>query len=134
MKTLFSIFIRLAFIAAIAGAVGALVWLYRLNACAPSPFALRDSQRLEAGTNARAQSAIVLKTYGPQYPEKGFMWIPQDRAIDFVVEEWRDPVAGRSNLLWRAAIALEVPPSPNTNTSPPTQDQTNSVSAEQKVP
>ena len=99
-------------------AAGCLVWLSKFNAAAPSPTVAQDLQRLKAQADLRAVNSVVLQTYGTQNAEKGFIYVPIDRAMDLIVVEWKDPAAGRSNLLMRAAIALEVPPAPETTNNP----------------
>ena len=121
MKSSFKTYIRwIERLAAAAGIVCAACWMVSLSkfsAAAPLPTAARDQQRLKARADIHEISSAVLRTYGPQYPEKGFIWVPIDRAMDLIVTEWKDPAAGRSNLLLRAAIALEIPPPPGAATN-----------------
>lgn len=112
---------RIGWAIAAAGFVFAGCWLASLakfNADAPSPTASMDAQRLKARADIHAVNEVVLQTYGPQYPEKGFIYVPIERAMDLIVSEWKDPAAGRSNLLLRAALALEVPPPPQSTNNP----------------
>lgn len=94
-----------------------LICLLKFNATMPSPTASQDLQRLKAKADIQEVSAVKLQTYGLQNPEKGIIYIPIDRAMDLTVAEWKNPAAGRSNLMARAAIALEVPPPPEATTN-----------------
>jgi hypothetical protein len=52
----------------------------------------------------------LLEKYDWQDQARGFVRVPVERAKELILEEWRDPAAGRSNLMARAAI--EFAPAP----------------------
>lgn len=90
-------------------AIYGMAGLSRYNATVPSATASRDEQRLKALNEIHAAADQSLSTYGWQNMEKGVIAIPITRAMELMVSEWHDPAWGRSNLLYRASIALEVP-------------------------
>jgi hypothetical protein len=67
-----------------------------------------------------AQSKDALENYAWIDQTKGLVQLPVARAMELAAKEWQNPVAARSNLLWRLGKATT--PSPR----PP---QTNAASA-----
>lgn len=111
---------RLAAALASAGFLGAclgLVWLAAQAARAPAATALRDQSREKALAETRSASTRALEACEWQNREKGFIRIPVERAMELTALEWRDPAAGRSNLIGRAAEALAAPPPPPAQTN-----------------
>jgi hypothetical protein len=90
--------------------VGALVWYLRASTEAPSPFAARSAERMQIKAEFDAANNPLLNTYDWADQSKGFVRVPIERAKEIILEEWRDPAAGRSNLMARAAI--EFAPAP----------------------
>jgi hypothetical protein len=102
-----------AYVAAILGTfllVGWLVWLLRSYTEAPSPLAARSAERMQILAEFKAANAPLLEKYDWQDQAKGFVRIPVERAKELILEEWRDPAAGRSNLMARAAKEFAPPP------------------------
>jgi hypothetical protein len=102
-----------AYVVAIVGTfllVGWLVWLMHSYTAAPSPFAARSAERMQIMADFMAANAPLLEKYDWQDQARGFVRVPVERAKELILEEWRDPVAGRSNLMARAAI--EFAPAP----------------------
>jgi hypothetical protein len=102
-----------AYVVAILGTfllVGWLVWLMRSYTEAPSTFATRSAERMQILTEFKAANGPLLEKYDWQDQAKGFVRIPIEQAKKLVLEEWRDPVAARSNLMARAAIEFAPPP------------------------
>jgi hypothetical protein len=90
--------------------VGWLVWLMRSYTEAPSPFAARSAERMQIMAEFKTANAPLLEKYDWQDQAKGFVRVPIERAKELVLEEWRDPVAARSNLMARAATEFAPPP------------------------
>lgn len=90
--------------------VGLLVWYLRSATEAPSPFAARSAERMQIMHEFQTANAGLLTTYDWQDQSKGFIRIPIERAKELILEEWRDPAAGRSNLMVRAAKEFAPPP------------------------
>jgi hypothetical protein len=104
-----------AYVVAILGTfliVGALVWLMRSYTEAPSPFAARSAERMQIKAEFDAANAPLLDKdkYDWQDQPKGFIRVPIARAEELILEEWRDPAAGHSNLMARAAKEFALPP------------------------
>jgi hypothetical protein len=98
--------------------MGALVAFMRHYA-GPQPV---DKSRVETRYKnlqlLRAESAEALSSYGWQDPAKGFVRVPIARAIELTLQEWKNPGAGRSNLVARAEKAAELPPKPPEKPNP----------------
>jgi len=90
--------------------VGWLVWLMRSYTQAPSPFAARSVERMQIRAEFNAANAPLVEKYDWQDQAKGFVRVPIERAKELIMQEWQDPVAGRSNLTARAAIEFAPPP------------------------
>jgi len=90
--------------------VGGLTWLLRYYTRTPSPFAARSAERMQILQEFKTANAPLLDKYDWQDQPKGFIRIPIERAKDIILDEWRDPAAGRSNLMARAAKEFAPPP------------------------
>ena len=76
----------------------------------PSNAATRAAERMQILSDYKAASAPLVEKYDWQDQAKGFVRVPIARAKELVLEEWQNPVAARSNLMFRAAKAFEPPP------------------------
>jgi hypothetical protein len=104
-----------AYVLAILGTfllVGLLVWLMHSYTEAPSPFAARSAERMQIMAEFKAANAPLLEKYDWQDQAKGFVRVPVERAKELILDEWRDPAAGRSNLMARAAREFAPAPKP----------------------
>ncbi|HEX4122920.1 MAG TPA: hypothetical protein VH619_20070 [Verrucomicrobiae bacterium] len=102
-----------AYVVAILGTfllVGALVWLLRSYTETPSPFAARSAERMQIMQEFQAANGPLVSKYDWQDQPKGFVRVPIERAKELILEEWRDPAAGRSKLISRAAKEFAPPP------------------------
>ncbi len=99
----------------------------------------RIAERRKALAELNAQAKDALENYAWIDKTKGLVRLPVARAMELTVNEWQNPAAGRSNLLWRLEM---VPTSPvqlsQTNTAQLSQtklaplSQTNSTSKDAK--
>jgi hypothetical protein len=73
----------------------------------PRPLPL-DQARIDLRKKTLAElstaSAKLLNTYGWQDQAKGIVRVPVTHAMELVEQEWRNPVAARSNLIARAEL------------------------------
>jgi hypothetical protein len=90
--------------------VGGLTWLLRYYTRTPSPFAARSAERMQILQEFTTANSTLLNKYDWQDQPKGFIRIPIERAKEIILDEWRDPAAGRSNLMARAAKEFAPPP------------------------
>jgi hypothetical protein len=74
----------------------------------------RFEERRKNLADLRAQTQQQLEHYRWINPVTQQVGLPLDRAIELVVQEWQDPITGRSNLLARskAAHAATTTPKP----------------------
>ena len=86
--------------------MAALVWLMRSYTHTAAPSEVRAEERRKNMHDFQALNAPLLKDYAWQDPTKDIVRVPVDRAMELVLAEWQNPVAGRSNLLARAAKAF----------------------------
>src|SRR2546428_9506268 len=90
--------------------VAGLVWVLR-QYTRPAPLnQARVQERLKNLRELNAQSTEILNNYAWQDASKGIVRLPIDRAIELVLEEWKNPALGRSNLLARLDKANPPPP------------------------
>jgi hypothetical protein len=80
-----------------------LVWLMRAYTQPPSLAEARAAERMKIKAEFDAANAPLLNGYDWADKDKGFVRVPVERAKELILQEWRDPAAGRSNLLQRAA-------------------------------
>jgi hypothetical protein len=80
-----------------------LVWLMRAYTQPPSLAEARAAERMKIKAEFDAANAPLLNGYDWADQQKGFVRVPVERAKELISQEWRDPAAGRSNLLQRAA-------------------------------
>ncbi len=103
----------LAWVAGIAGTfliVAGLVWAMR-HYTRPAPLGEdRAAIRAKALAELQAENTAVLHTVGWVDPAKGVVRLPIEEAMNLVEREWRNPAAGRSNLIARVEKATAAPP------------------------
>jgi len=103
----------LAYIVAILGVflIGyGLVWLLR-HYTQPAPVdAARGAERLKARTELATAAQEQLGNYGYIDAAKGQVRLPVDKAMELVVQEWKNPSEGRAKLLERWKKANPPPP------------------------
>ncbi len=98
--------------AAILGAlliVGAMVWILR-SYTRPAPV---NAARIEERRKALAETQAArqqLETYGWVDQGKGIVRLPIQQAMELELREWKNPEAGRSNLMSRVDKAFPAPP------------------------
>lgn len=92
--------------------VGILAWaIYRYTH--PPPLGEdRAAVRAKALAELRAAEAEALSTPAWIDQGKGIVRLPIDRAMELVLEEWKNPAAARSNLVARVEKATALPPKP----------------------
>ena len=90
--------------------VGLLVW-FMIEKTKPAPLAEdRAALRRKNLTELQAANADVLNNYAVIDPGKKLARLPIEEAKRIVLEEWKEPQAGRSNLIARVEKATAVPP------------------------
>jgi len=120
MKSLFpnSIVLPVYFLGTIAAfslVIGAILLLYHYTMPAPIDTS-RYEERRKNLAELQAQAAHELDHYAYLDEAKGRIRLPIQRAMELCVEEWRNPAAGRSNLLRRVRSAF--PPVPPAEVKP----------------
>jgi hypothetical protein len=109
---------KLAFTVYFLAALGALLIVGALAAYVHSrtrPAALnqaRIEERIKFLKEVNATGADALDHYGWQDQSKKIVRLPITNAIDLIIREWKNPAAGRSNLLARLDKANPPPPPP----------------------
>ena len=98
------------------GIAGALLIVWILIAAmnshnrAPAISAARGMERLKARQELDAAGAAMLNDYSWVDQGKGIVRIPIASAMEMLQRDWKNPAAGRSNLLARLEKATAVPP------------------------
>ncbi len=87
-----------------------LAGLVRQRTAPPAIDEARKELRRRNLVEMRAANQAALETYALLDPTKGIVRLPIERAMQLTLELWRDPAAGRSNLLSRLATATAKPP------------------------
>jgi len=107
-------------LAAIAGMVGALcvmglmTWLMVKYTQPPPLTAQRAAERAKALAEMNAQNREALTTYGYVDPARDVVRLPIARAMELAVQNFKNPSAGRSNLISRVERATaRLPEKPN---------------------
>jgi hypothetical protein len=90
--------------------VGWLAWMVAVRTQAPGLDQARIELRRKNLAELRAENHAALTTYGWVDPVKGLVRLPVTRAMELTLELWKDPAAGRSNLLTRLDKATAKPP------------------------
>lgn len=72
----------------------------------------RIEERVKNLRDILATSTEALQNYGWVDQPKGIVRLPITNAMELVVREWKNPAAGRSNLLARVDRANPPPPPP----------------------
>ena len=70
----------------------------------------RAEERRKALAELRTSSADFLNNYAWQDQGKKIVRLPVERAMQLVLEEWKNPSAGRTNLIARMEFATALPP------------------------
>ena len=92
--------------------VGALAW-FLYSRTRPSTLNLaRIEERIKFLHEVNAAGAEALNNFGWQDQSKGLVRLPITNAMELIVREWKNPAAGRSNLLERLEKANPPPPPP----------------------
>lgn len=92
--------------------VGGLAWLLYARTRPATLNQARIEERLKNLRDITVTSTDALNTYGWQDQTKQLVRLPITNAMDLVVREWKNPAAGRSNLLARLEKANPPPPPP----------------------
>ncbi len=90
--------------------VAGLVWVMHDYTQPPPVNQARIAERKKYLEEIRAAEADALNHYGWVDPTKGLVRLPINRALELVLEEWKDPAAAHSNMAARAAKAFAPPP------------------------
>jgi hypothetical protein len=72
----------------------------------------RIEERIKFRQEINAAGADALDNFGWQDQSKGLVRLPITNAMELLVREWKNPAAGRSNLLARLDKANPPPPPP----------------------
>lgn len=72
----------------------------------------RIEERKKALAELRAEDARGLSTYEVTDAGKGLVRLRIERAMELILEEYKNPAAARTNLIARAEKAAAVPPKP----------------------
>jgi len=97
------------------GIAGALliVWILvsSMNAKRPpATTAARGAERLKARKELDAAATALLNDYSWVDQGKGIVRVPIEHAMEMLQAQWKNPAAGRSNLLARLEKATAQPP------------------------
>jgi hypothetical protein len=84
----------------------------------PAITAARGAERLKARQELDAAGAAMLNEYSWVDQGKGIVRIPIATAMEMLQRDWKNPAAGRSNLLARLEKATAVPPKAPEKPSP----------------
>jgi hypothetical protein len=90
--------------------VGWLVWLMIGYTKPASVGQARAEERKKILAEMHAAEAQALENVGWQDQAKGLVRLPIERAKQLTIQEWKNPAAGRSNLLARVEKANAAPP------------------------
>jgi hypothetical protein len=90
--------------------VGALAWYVQWKT-RPAPVnAARIAERKKFLAEIRAAEAQALANYGWVDQTKGLVRLPVGRAMELVLDEWKNPAVAHSNMAARAEKAYAPPP------------------------
>ena len=90
--------------------VASLAWLL-IYKTRPAPLnQARIDERIKNLREINAAAAEALNNYGWQDEPKGLVRLPITNAMELIVRDWKNPAAGRSNLLARLERANPPPP------------------------
>jgi hypothetical protein len=90
--------------------VAALVWVMQ-QYTKPAPVnQARVAERKKYLTEIRAAEADALNNYGWVDQAKGLVRLPVNRAMEVVLDEWKNPATAHSNMAARAEKAYAPPP------------------------
>ena len=102
-----------AYVIGVLGSLLVVAWLvWLMNAkTGPAPLgADRAAERRKNLVEMQALTHEALTTYTWENQAKGFVRLPIERAMEVTLQEWKNPAAGRSNLLSRVDKLTAVPP------------------------
>ena len=77
----------------------------------PSKAGARDLERMKAGNEVRGAAATALTAYGWENQAKGIVRLPVNRAVELILQDYKDPAAGRAKLIARSEKANPAPAS-----------------------
>jgi len=100
---------RIAFLGALLVVVVMAVQTQRLTPRPPPLDQARADLRKQVLAELEAANTNLLNSYTWQNQAKGIVRVPLARALELVVEEWRNPTIARSNLIARAEQAASLP-------------------------
>jgi hypothetical protein len=90
--------------------VAGLVWILYLQT-RPEPLnQVRINERIQGLREIRATSAEALQNYGWQNQANAVVRMPITNAMEMLARQWRNPEAGRADLLARLERANPPPP------------------------
>ena len=92
--------------------VGVLLLVMKSSTPTPSLNAARAQERKIALAEIRDSSVKALSTYEVMDATKKAVRLTVNRAMELTIEEYKNPVMARSNLVARAEKASEPPPKP----------------------
>jgi hypothetical protein len=79
----------------------------------PEPLgATRAAERQKNLTDLRSSEEKMLREYAWQDQEKGFVRLPISNAVEWAIQEFKDPAAARAMMAERVDEATFVPPPP----------------------
>jgi hypothetical protein len=90
--------------------VAALAWFLYARTRPDTLNAARIAERIKDRREIEAAAAEALNNFGWADQSKGVVRLPITNAMELVVREWKNPAAGRSNLLARLERANPPPP------------------------
>ncbi len=90
-----------------------------MNSNRPAPVnAARSAERLKARKELEAAATALLKDYSWVDQGKGIVRLPIEQAMELLQQQWKNPAAGRSNLLARLEKATAQAPKAPEKPSP----------------
>lgn len=92
--------------------VGGLAWFLFHRTRPPALNQARIEERIKNLREIRATSADALQSFAWQDQSKGVVRLPISNAMELIIRDWKNPAAGRSNLLARVDKANPPPPPP----------------------
>jgi hypothetical protein len=97
-----------------------LIWIMNRYTRPAAVEETRWAERQKNLAELRAQNQELLENFAWIDQSRGLVRLPIARAMELTVHEWRNPAAGRSNLLARLERAAPRPSAASTNASPAT--------------
>lgn len=72
--------------------------------------AARSEERSKALAQIRNENSDALDNYAWQNKDKGIVRLPVGQAMQLTIQEWKNPAAARSNLVFRADESVKKAP------------------------